>query len=78
VGETGIDPDWSTLPTLGLMFTDVALITFHDNVELCPNWIWAGSEVKNSICTRAAARVETCTRAADWAPKLSVTTSRKV
>lgn len=48
-GVTATLPEDDTIPTLGLMDTDVARETFHDSVEELPEVIEVGLAVKLSI-----------------------------
>ena len=46
MGVTVFEPLDDTLPTAGLMETEVAPVTFHDNVADCPAVIVPGLELK--------------------------------
>ena len=44
--------DWLTVPTIGLMETEVALDTYQDNVDRPPSLIIAGAASKNWMTGR--------------------------
>lgn len=51
-GDTLRLADWLTVPTIGLMETEVALDTYQDNVDRPPSLITAGAASKNWMTGR--------------------------
>jgi len=63
VGVTVCEPLDDTVPILGLMETDVAPVTFHDNVPDCPELIVPGLMLKLFMAGRLGAATVMVTHA---------------
>jgi hypothetical protein len=49
VGVTVCEPEGPTVPMLGEMVMEVALVEVHDSIELCPWLMISGSAVRTQV-----------------------------